>query len=172
MLLFVHLFQVAKNMTTFESMRNMDQVNPLMSAVAAGTMTLDGAQLGEAGAGPNPAGHHPGHKHKKKEGCLTRWSQTLGLDAFIIIAFQGYKGSKNKKHKHKHTKRTNPFTRGLFRNCQDFWLDGPVFGRKESNKGLLNGQSVDYANMYDVPKGGMQYRGGYEELASADVEDV
>ncbi|KAF7198524.1 Palmitoyltransferase akr1 [Pseudocercospora fuligena] len=171
MLLFVHLFQVAKNLTTFESMRNMDQVNPLMSAVAAGTMTLDGAQLTDNGAGPHPGGHGHAHKHKKKEGCLTRWSQMLGLDAFITIAFQGYKGSKNKKHKH--SKRANPFTRGLFRNCQDFWLDGPVFGRKDSNKGLLNGQTVDYASMYEVPKGGpMRYRGGYEEVATADVEEV
>ncbi|KAK4499585.1 hypothetical protein PRZ48_010103 [Zasmidium cellare] len=170
MLIFVHLVQVGKNMTTFESMRTMDQVGPLMSAITTGSMTLDGAQVGESGAGPDASGHGHGHKHKhkKQEGCLTKWSKILGIDTFFAIAFQGYKGHKEKKHQH--TPKQNPFTRGILRNCQDFWMDGPVFGRKESNKALLGGQVVDYANMYDVPRGGMQYRGGYEAVAPAEEE--
>lgn len=171
MLLFVHLFQVARNLTTFESMRNMDQVNPLLSAVTAGTMNIDASQLGSGGAGPDAGGHGHGHKHKKSEGCLTRWAKMIGVDVFFAIAFQGYTGHKNKKQKQ--PKRENPFTRGLFRNCQDFWMDGPIFGRKQSNKGLLNGETVDYASMYDVPRGGMNYRsGGYTEVATADTEEV
>lgn len=165
MLLFVHLFQVAKNLTTFESMRNTDQVNPLLTAVTAGTMTLDGAQIAEAGAGPNAMGGPPhAHKHKKKQGFLARWAQILGVDTFIAIAFQGYKGHKNKQQRP--PKRVNPFNRGIVRNCQDFWMDGPFFGRKPSNKGLIGGQEVDYATMYEVPRGGMSY--GYEQVATAD----
>lgn len=150
-------------------MRNMDQVGPLMAAVTAGTMTTDSAQLDESGAGPDVPGHAHGQKHKKREGCLTRWSKMVGIDVFIAIAFQGYKGHKTKKHKQH--QRANPFTRGLLRNCQDFWMDGPIFGRKESNKGLLGGEPVDYASMYEVPRGGMRYRGDYQEVATAD-EDV
>ncbi|GIZ43951.1 hypothetical protein CKM354_000716000 [Cercospora kikuchii] len=169
MLLFVHFYQVARNITTYESMRNTDHVNPLMTAVAAGTMNVESAQLDSSGGGPNPTGH--GHKLKKKEGFLTRCGKMIGADVFIAIAFSGYKGHKNKKQKQ--SKRTNPFTRGILRNCQDFWMDGPVFGRKPINKGLLNGEVVDYAIMYDVPRGGMNYRrGGYEEVATVDTEEV
>lgn len=171
MLIFVHLVQIGKNMTTFESMRGMHQVGPLMSAITTGSVTPDGAQVTESGAGPDAAGqgHAHGHKHKqrKQEGCLSKWGKILGIDTFIAIAFQGYKGHKEKKQ-HQHAPKENPFSRGILRNCQDFWMDGPVFGRKESNKALLGGQIVDYANMYDVPRGGMQYRGGYEAVASAD----
>lgn len=169
MLLFVHFYQVARNITTYESMRNSDHVNPLMTAVAAGTMNVESAQLDSSGGGPNPTGH--AHKLKKKEGFLTRCGKMIGADVFIAIAFSGYKGHKNKKQKQ--PKRTNPFTRGILRNCQDFWMDGPVFGRKPVNKGLLNGEVVDYAVMYDVPRGGMNYRrGGYEEVATVDTEEV
>lgn len=168
MLLFVHLFHVAKNLTTFESMREMGQVNPIMTAMTTGTMSLDAAQVTNAGAGPDPVGH--AHKYKKQQGFFARWASILGIDTFMAIAFQGYKGSKGGKNKNKTAKRTNPFSRGMFRNCQDFWLDGPLFGRKESNKGLVGGEVVDYAVMYDVPKGGMRYSGGYEPVASADDE--
>ncbi|CAK4030844.1 Palmitoyltransferase akr1 [Lecanosticta acicola] len=162
MLLFVHLFQVAKNLTTYESM-STHQVGPILSAVAAGTLTTD--------AGTADGAH--AHRHKKKDGMLMRLAKTLGVDTFIAIAFQGYKGHKNPKtHNHRHVKRANPFTRGIFRNCQDFWTDGPVFSRKgDSCRALLGGQTVDYANMYEVPTGGMGYRsGGYEQLAAADHE--
>lgn len=167
MLLFVHLFQVAKNLTTFESMRNTNQVNPILSAMTTGTMSMDSAQVTGAGA-ETLDGHGHKHTHRKKEGCLTRWSKLIGLDTFLAIAFQGYKGSKTPKHKP--VKKNNPFTRGLFRNCQDFWMDGPIFGRKESNKGLIGGQSVDYASMYEVPKGGMRYRGGGYEAVPGETD--
>lgn len=169
MLLFVHLFQVARNLTTFESMRNTDQVNPLLSAMTTGTMSMESAQI--TGTGGETIGG-PGHKHphRKKEGCLARWSKLIGLDTFFAIAFQGYKGSKTAKHKP--GKKNNPFNRGLFRNCQDFWMDGPIFGRKENNKGLVGGEVVDYATMYEVLKGGMRYRGGGYEAVPGEVDDA
>jgi protein AFG1 len=63
MLLFVHLFQVAKNLTTFESMRNTDQVNPILSAMTTGTMSLDSAQVTGAGA-ETLDGHGHMHTHR------------------------------------------------------------------------------------------------------------
>lgn len=73
-------------------------------------------------------------------------------------------------------KKGNPFSRGVFRNCQDFWMDGPAFRRKrEGTKALLGGEVVDYGNLYDVPRGGgggMQYRGGYEAVPAAEEGEV
>jgi protein AFG1 len=167
MLLFVHLVQIARALTTYESMRGHTEMGPVMSAVATGALNPDSAQITASGAGPDPAAPH-GHLHKKnKEGCLSSWKKMLGLDVFFAIAFNGYNGSKKKE---KQRKRGNPFTRGVFRNCQDFWGDGPMFGRKENGMALLGGQKVDYTSMYDVPRGGMRYRGGYEEVAVDEAE--
>ena len=167
MLLFVHLVQIARALTTYESMRGNTEMGPVMSAVATGTLNPDSAQITASGAGPDPTAPH-GHSHKKKkEGCLSTWKKMLGLDVFFAIAFNGYNGSKKKE---KQRKRGNPFTRGVFRNCQDFWGDGPMFGRKENGMALLGGQKVDYTSMYDVPRGGMRYRGGYEEVAVDEAE--
>jgi hypothetical protein len=170
MLLFVHFVQIARALTTYESMRgNTEPMGPIMTGIATGSLSADSAQITASGAGPDPTAH--GHSHKKpKEGCFASWKKMLGLDVFFNIAFNGYYGSKTKKEKQR--KRGNPFTRGIFRNCQDFWGDGPVFGRKENGVALLGGQKVDYTSMYDVPRGGMRYRGGYEEVAVEDGGEV
>ena len=170
MLIFVHLTQVARAITTFETMRGQGQVGPLLTAVAAGTMSVDGAQINGPGGGPDPTtADCDSHAHKKKkEGCLAQWSKLLGLDTFYTVAFQGYKRNKADKDAARRSKQSNPFTRGLFRNCQDFWMDGPFFGRKDSGKGLLGGKIVDYTSLYDVPRGGMRYRSGYESVAQAE----
>lgn len=168
MLLFVHFIQIARALTTYESMRSNTDMGPVMSAVATGSLNPEAASITASGGGPDPTTPH-GHAHKKpKEGCLSSWKKMLGLDVFFAIAFNGYNGSKNKEKKQR--KRGNPFTRGVFRNCQDFWGDGPVFGRKEGGTALLGGQKVDYTSMYDVPRGGMRYRGGYEEVAVEEGE--
>jgi hypothetical protein len=175
MLLFVHFIQIARALTTYESMRsNTDPMGPVMSAVATGTLDPDSAQITASGAGPDtPGSHGHGHAHKKnkKEGCFSSWKKMLGLDVFFTIAFNGYDGSKTKKEKQQR-KRGNSFTRGIFRNCQDFWGDGPVFGRKENGVALLGGQKVDYTRMYEVPRGGMRYRGGggYESVDGGEAE--
>ncbi|KAK4890207.1 palmitoyltransferase akr1 [Elasticomyces elasticus] len=175
MLLFVHLSQVARNITTYETMREQVHAGPIMTAVATGTLSANEAQLdisqpsAEAGAGPL---HGHGHKRKAKEGCLSQWSKLFGIDTFITIAFQGYKGSQSLAER-KRQKKGNPWTRGIFRNCQDFWMDGPVMKRKvEGTKGLLGGEEVDYAFVYDVPRRGegMSYRGGYESVATEEGE--
>nr|POE87791.1 palmitoyltransferase akr1 [Quercus suber] len=165
MLLFVHLTQVARNITTYETMRGVTQASPLMTAITAGTMSVDGAQVDNAGAGPKPHAHG----QKKKEGCMGQWFTLLGVDTFITIAFQGYKGSQSKAEKKRQARRENLFSRGVFRNCIDFWADGPIFGRKANCHGKLGGQEIDYAVLWDVPQAGMRYRaGGYEEVSSAE----
>jgi hypothetical protein len=179
MLLFVHFVQIARALTTYESMRgNTEPMGPVMTGLATGSLSADSAQITASGAGPDPTTSSHGHAHNKKakEGCFASWKKMLGLDVFFNVAFNGYYGSKDRNNKReKQRKRgSNPFTRGILRNCQDFWGDGPVFGRKErSGVALLGGQRVDYASMYDMPRGGgMRYRGGYEEVAVEDGEGV
>ncbi|KAK5127824.1 hypothetical protein LTR85_004940 [Meristemomyces frigidus] len=170
MLLVVHLTQIARNITTFETMRGNMQAGPVMTAIATSTMSTEGAQVNGWEAGTK----HAGHNHKKKEGCLSQWSKLLGIDTFITIAFQGYKGSQQTRVEKQRRRKDNPFTRGIFRNCQDFWTDGPVFRRKEDGcKTLLGGQSVDYASLYEVPRGGgMQYRAGYQSVPAGEEAEV
>lgn len=161
MLIFVHLTQIARAVTTYETMRGQTQVGPLMAAVTTGSTSAEGGQIDSNSA-----------KKKGKEGCFSQWSRLIGLDTFMTIAFQGYKGAKEPKAPRKPK---NPFTRGVLRNCQDFWMDGPMFGSRTggSSKALLGGEVVDYSNMYDVPKGGMRYRGGgYEAVPAAEEGEV
>jgi palmitoyltransferase ZDHHC13/17 len=169
MLLFVHLTQVARAITTYETMRGQGQVGPLLTAVTTGSATAEGASINSNGAGPDPV--HPHAHAKKKEGCLTQWYKILGLDTFFTIAFQGYKGAKERDSPAARTKTGNPFSRGVFRNCQDFWMDGPVFGRKDSGTALLGGELIDYRDMYEVPRGGMRYRNGGRYEAVSTVEE-
>lgn len=168
MLLFVHLTQIARNVTTYETMRKHVQPGPIMTAMTTGSMSADGAQVDGGGGAPgsssNPQASNSLHK-KKKEGCLTQWSKLLGLDTFITVAFQGYKGSQQSKAERQRSKKSNPFSRGVLRNCQDFWMDGPFFRRKEDAcLGMLGGKAVDYGLLYEAPGGGMSYRGGYEAV--------
>lgn len=171
MLIFVHLTQIARAITTLETMKTQGKVDPLVAAVTTGSLSAEGGSVSGPGAGPDAVNHSHSHAKKKKEGCLSQWSKLLGLDTFMTIAFQGYKGSKDKGAARR-SKQPNPFSRGLFRNCQDFWLDGPFFGRKSSGKALLGGEVVDYTSMYDVPRGGMRYRSGYEAVPSAEEGEV
>jgi protein AFG1 len=174
MLLFVHFFQVSQNITTYENMRHAPDAGPLLAAVTSGTTSLESANVVDS-TGPGGHSHPHAHKHAsaaKRPGLISSWCAILGVDTFIAIAFQGYKGSQQNKDKHhKHPRKTKPFSRGIFRNCQDFWMDGPLFGLKQNGKALLGGEAVDYTNMYEVPRKGMQYRGEYARVAD-DVEEA
>ncbi|KAI7009425.1 Palmitoyltransferase akr1, ankyrin repeat-containing protein akr1 [Hortaea werneckii] len=165
MLLFVHLTQIARNITTYETMKGQVQAGPIMTAMATGTISSDGAQVNEAGTAGKPAHPH----HKKKEGCLAQWSRLLGIDTFITVAFQGYKGSQQSKAERQRTRKSNLYSHGVVKNCTDFWTDGPLLRRKsDACRGVLGGEAVDYGQMYDVPRAGMRYRhggsGGYEAV--------
>ena len=166
MLIFVHLLQIARATTTYESMRGNLQAGPIISAMATGSTSLEAANITSGSDGGTAGGGK-----KKKESCLGQWKKLLGLDTFFAVAFNGYRDSKNKDEVRRQ-KRQNPFTRGVLRNCQDFWGDGPVFGRKENGTALLGGQKVDYTSMYEVPRGGMSYRGGYQAVPGVDGEEV
>ncbi|KAI7221262.1 palmitoyltransferase akr1 [Hortaea werneckii] len=166
MLLFVHLTQIARNVTTYETMKGQVQAGPIMTAMATGTVSSDGAQVNEASTAGKPAHPH----HKKKEGCLAQWSRLLGIDTFITVAFQGYKGSQQSKAERQRTRKSNLYSHGVVKNCTDFWTDGPLLRRKsDACRGVLGGEAVDYGQMYDVPRAGMRYRhggggGGYEAV--------
>ena len=169
MLFCVQLMQIGRAMTTFESMRGQHSA-AVTTAVVTGSLTQAGGAVDASGAGPDPAvPSKPGHQ---KEGCFGQWTKLLGLDTFFMIAMHGSKADEVRARR-----RQNPFTRGMLRNCQDFWCDGGgVRGlfddQKESGTGFLGGEVVDYKSMYKVPTGvGMRYRsGGYETVPGADDE--
>lgn len=170
MLLFVQLTQIARAMTTFESMRGQHHAL-VATAVATGSLSEDGGAVDASGAGPDPT--MPAKPGQQKEGCFGQWTKLLGLDTFFMIAMHGSKADEVRARR-----RQNPFTRGVMRNCQDFWCDGGgvqgLFNnQKESGTSFLGGEPVDYKTMYKVPTGtSMRYRsGGYEAVPGAD-EDV
>ncbi|KAK4940425.1 palmitoyltransferase akr1 [Elasticomyces elasticus] len=148
MLLFVQLTQIARNMTTYESMRGTAHPGPITSALTTGSISAEGGQIAA------PPGHAHNHKHnKRQEGCWAQWKKLLGLDSFIATALHGSRAAEVQARR-----RQNPFTRGCVVNCKDFWLDErPVFAKgRESGAARLGGQRVDYARLFEVP-GAMDY---------------
>ncbi|KAL8775315.1 MAG: hypothetical protein Q9209_000322 [Squamulea sp. 1 TL-2023] len=150
MLFVVQSVQIARAMTTWESMRghHLQHSSPatqaITSAITAGTTSLSGASLTNTGMGPDPAisSASEGPVHSHKEGCFAQWKKLLGLDTFIATA-TGNSGRK---------KRGNPFSRGIIINCKDFWYDpAPYFGRRETGSAMLNGEVINYTRMYETP---------------------
>lgn len=175
MLMFVQLVQISRAMTTWENMRGTDHMHAskashaITSALTAGTTSMAGAQLGNAGLGPDPAlppTHAPGHNHHHKQGCFATWKKILGVDTFVETAL-------NKKDTSRRNR--NPFSAGCLTNCKDFWCDpAPVFGKRENGSAMLGGQVVDYTAMYETPRlMNMTRRSGgaggqYESVAADD----
>ncbi len=145
----VQLVQVARSVTTYESMRghmhgSSQAAEAITSALTAGTTSMDGAQLDSSGMGPNPAAAG-GHRRPQKQGCFTTWKKLLGLDTFVATATGGLEGGTRRR-------RGNPFSRGIITNCKDFWCDpAPLFGRRETGVAMLDGDVVNYAKMYETP---------------------
>ena len=146
MLLFVQCVQIARAITTFESMRGHPEhgsptSEALTAAITAGSTSMNGAQL-ETGHG---AYNHHHHGHARKEGFLGQWKKLLGLDTFMVTA----QGEMDRGASHR---RRNPYSRGVLTNCRDFWCDpAPLFRKRETGAGMLDGEVVNYARMYDVP---------------------
>lgn len=175
MLLFVQLSQIARAMTTYESMKG-HHAGPVTTALATGSLTAEGAAVGPTGSGPDPNPPHgaPGHAHPhrrpQKQGCFEQWKKLLGLDTFVATALHGSRAGEVMARR-----RRNPFTHGFVRNCSDFWCDagggaGVLFGKKAQGSGLLGGETVDYRKLYEIPAG-MRYRaGGYEAVEEGDDE--
>lgn len=149
MLLFVQSIQIARAMTTYENMRGAHHHHSkaseaITSALAAGTSSFAGAQLGPDGRGPDPAVPHAhGHKHHHHDGCFAQWKRILGVDTFVETALHPQKGK---------AKKGNPFSRGCVQNCKDFWCDpSPVFGSRENGEAMLDGVRINYTSMYEPP---------------------
>lgn len=176
MLLCVQLLQIARNLTTLESMRGHLHSNSPADALNSFVTTGDTSQDVAAGNAPTNgfgSGQDTGdapRPRQPKHSIWDQWKRLLGLDTFLTVAFQGSRAGQTPVRP-----RGNPFSRGIITNCKDFWCDGsPVFGRKEGGFARLGGDRVDYTRLYEVPK--MRYastRGGgesgrYESVAAEE----
>ena len=150
MLLAVQMVQVARAQTTYESMRGhmhhgTQASQAITSALTTGSTSMEGAQVSDAGMGPNP--HTPSGRHQHKEGCFSQWKRLLGLDTFVATAIGGSEGGSGSR------RRGNPYSRGILTNCKDFWCDpAPYFGKRESGAAVLDGEAVNYTRMYETPR--------------------
>lgn len=153
MLLFVQLVQISRAMTTYENMRGTHHMHggraseAITSALAAGTLSIGGAQLGSDARGPDLTRPElDGHRHHHhKTGFFDQWKKILGVDTFVETAL----------HTDRERSRTNrnPFSRGCVQNCRDFWCDpAPVFGGRDNGAAMLDGEIVNYTTMYEAPK--------------------
>lgn len=147
MLLFVQMVQIARGLTTYENMRGAHHhssnsaANAITSALTTGSTSIGGAQLGPDGRGPDPA--VPGGHHHHHDGCLKQWKKILGIDTFVGTV---------KKDKST-TRSRNPFSRGCFTNCKDFWCDSaPIFGGRPSGQACLDGNIINYTTLYEPPR--------------------
>lgn len=171
MLLFVQFVQVARAMTTYESMVGVNTVSAsaLTSAFTSTGTPLDPTALPPSGsAAQSEAGSH-GHKHGHG-GFMKTMSKLLGVDAFIKTATGPTTGGSSSSSKRR-SREKNPYSRGCVTNCKDFWCDSaPVFAQRENGTAMLNGQVVNYAEMYESPSiMKMARRGAYEAVASEEV---
>lgn len=181
MLLFVQLIQVSRAMTTYENMFgvNHNSAGSLTSAFTSTGAPLDPNHpeaMPPSGAAAQPEaaeGGHSHHRHKHGDGFVKSMSKLLGVDAFIETATGrgNAAGGKNKRRKVK-----NPYSRGCLTNCKDFWCDSaPLFGKRENGAAMLDGEVVNYMEMYESPSamslGGARRsrRGAYESVNSEVV---
>ncbi len=109
--------------------------------------------LGPEGAGILGSSNASGSAaRRKREGFWKQWTRLLGLDAFVVTASNTSPTASGNRRR-----RGNPYSRGVVTNCSDFWCDStaPYFGRKKAGRGvgegILGGELVDYARLYDVP---------------------
>ncbi|KAI4205585.1 MAG: hypothetical protein LQ350_000364 [Teloschistes chrysophthalmus] len=195
MLFIVQSVQIARAITTYESMSShLKHASPasqaITSALTAGTTSLDAASLTTSGAGPNPAiptssstpptsgppphnNQTPAQQHPRREGFFTQWKKLLGLDTFVAIAFGGTAAAASGRRQRR---KNNVFSRGVVTNCRDFWCDpAPVFGRRGNGDAMLGGEVVNYTRMYESPgrmRMGMvgRERGAYRRLGDGEGE--
>lgn len=176
MLLCVQLLQVARNLTTYESMRGHLHAATPADALTAFVTTGDTSQevSGSApttgfGSGQDTGDGAP--PRRPKHSIWDQWKRLLGLDTFVATALQGSQAGQTRRG-------GNPWSRGMITNCKDFWCDGaPVFGKKEGGYARLGGERVDYTRLYEVPR--MRYQrsgesggGGRYEAVSSGEEEV
>ena len=171
MLLVVQLLQVARNLTTYESMRGHLNSHTPAEALTSFVTTGDTSQAVSGGSAPTTgfgSGQDTGdgpRRPQPRHSVWDQWKRLLGLDTFFEIALNGSQGANQART------RGNPFSRGVITNCKDFFCDGaPVFKRKESGYARLGGERVDYTRLYEVPKMRYQRSGGRYESVAAEEE--
>ncbi|KAK2750701.1 palmitoyltransferase akr1 [Myotisia sp. PD_48] len=144
MLSVVQVIQIARNQTTYENIKSHSHDHK--HAGYEGDRPLDnfdGTRFQPSTLNPSlQAGQHP---HPPSVSCFTKLKRLTGLDAFMVTAQDGFRDG------HGLRRNRNPFSRGVIRNCQDFWGDpAPYFGRREAGNSMLGGQIVNYYRMYDI----------------------
>lgn len=176
MLLCVQLLQVARNLTTYESMRghlhSHTRADALNSFVTTGDTSQDISGGGNAPTNGFGSGQDTGDTPRRpqpKASIWDQWKRLLGIDTFLTIALHGSQGEQIRRQR-----QGNPFSRGVVANCKDFWCDAsPIFGSKEGGYARLGGERVDYTRLYEVPKMRYQRSGGgeggrYESVAAEE----
>ena len=145
MLMSTQLFLIARGQTTWESLRGHGPPasrasEVVTSALTAGSTSLESAGLTGEGHEMHAAGHSRPRPRRRREGCFAQWKTLLGLDSFVATASG------------RAAKRRNPYSRGMIRNCQDFWCDpSPYFRVRENGNAMFDGIVVNYTMMYEPP---------------------
>ncbi len=144
MLLVVQLVQIARATTTYESMRGhlhdapVSASEAITSFVTTGSTTMEGGQVAGSTLEQKP----------QTETAWQQWKRLLGLDTAINLMIHGSRAEEVRAQQ-----RGNPFTRGVWTNCSDFWCDGaPLFGRGENGIARLGGEQVNYTRMFEAPR--------------------
>jgi palmitoyltransferase len=177
MLLCVQLLQVARNLTTYESMRGHLHSGTTADAINSFVTTGDTSQDVAGGNAPTTgfgSGQDIGeastaHRHQPHS-IWDQWKRLLGIDSFVQTALHGSQADQRRRQG------GNPWSRGVVTNCKDFWCDGsPLFKGKESGYARLAGNRVDYTRLYEVPKmryarGGNETAGQYEAVSAQDEQ--
>ncbi|KAF2623633.1 hypothetical protein BU25DRAFT_442384 [Macroventuria anomochaeta] len=134
MLLCVQLLQIARNLTTYESMRGHLNSHTAAEAVTSFVTTGDTSQdVAGGAASTGPAGNAPTNgfgsgqdtgdvpkRPQPKHSVWDQWKRLLGLDTFVAIALHGSNADQMRAQRQR---RGNPFSRGIVTNCKDFWCD-------------------------------------------------
>jgi hypothetical protein len=170
MLVLVQLLQIARALTTFESMRgHLNSHTPaeaLTSFVTTGAMSQEVTGASNGFGSGQDIGDLPPRPHQHAS-IWDQWKRLLGLDTFAT-ALRGSRANQARA-------RGNPFSRGIITNCKDFFCDGsPVFGVKENGSARLGGERIDYTRLYEPPprmtmrraEGG---RANYEAVGTEDT---
>ncbi|KAH8709994.1 AFG1-like ATPase-domain-containing protein [Phaeosphaeriaceae sp. PMI808] len=119
MLLCVQLLQVARNLTTLESMRGHLHSNTpadaLNSFVTTGDTSQDvlGGNSATNGFGSGQDTSDAPRARQPKPSIIDQWKRLLGLDTFVATASQT--GQRQR--------RGNPWSQGMVTNCKDFFCD-------------------------------------------------
>lgn len=174
MLLFVQFIQVSRAMTTFENMYGIQDPAASLAFTSTGAPLDPNHAVPAAIAAPDGS-VPPGavHKHGHRGGFLKQVARLLGVEPFLeTIRGRGAATGGGLKNAGRRKKR-NPYSKGVIVNCRDFWCDpAPLLGKRENGSAMLDGEPVNYTDMYESPSlmtmGRGRRRGGYEAVPAAE----